>query len=234
MDSFRDAQDSYDKRQSVVVLDGENSSKFWGSGDKFKANHSDSKSFEVTELLQDQEDLFLDRLFIQYDQELLQDQEELFLDRLFDQYNQEFIQASDDSDKIDYDTSWLFGNLQGLYFEDDNIDHRQLEDLVQFRKENKLYSIFLKEPKLVPTPKRKLSPQEQTVHKLRRMTIAAETSPTLRTPRRRLQKTASQGSRSLSRRVRERESSQGQQQKQPLIPGFFIIKKNLKNDQNEF
>ena len=66
------------------------------------------------------------------------------------------------------------------------------------------------------------------------MTIAAETSPTLRTPRRRLQKTASQGSRSLSRRVRERESSQGQQQKQPLIPGFFISKKNLKNDQNEF
>ena len=105
--------------------------------------------------------------------------------------------------------------------------------MVHFRKENKLYSIFLKEPKLAPTPKRKLSPQEQTVHKLRRMTIAAETSPTLRTQRRRLQKTASQGSRSLSRRVRERESSQGQQ-KQPLIPGFFIIKKNLKNDQNKF
>ena len=89
-----------------------------------------------------------------------------------------------------------------IYLEEYNLDHQQLEGMVCHKKENKLYSIFLKLPKITPTPKRKLSPQEQTVHNLRRMTITSDArhaSPILRTPGRRLHKTGAKGSRSLSR-----------------------------------
>ena len=167
MDSYRDAQDSYNRRQNIDVLGEESLIKCWNSDEKFKANHSDSKSFEVSELLEDQE--------------------EMFLDRLFNQVEDVVTGISDEPKEIDYDTSWLFGNMQDMYFEEDIIDHNKIENMILHKKQNKLFSIFLKQQTLAPTPKRKLSPQEQTINKMRRMTINSDTSPALRTPRRRIQ-----------------------------------------------
>lgn len=61
-----------------------------------------------------------------------------------------------------------------------------MEQLVKEKIKNKLYSIFLKEPTMKPTStiKRKLSPQEETINKMRRMTIETHSSPAVRTPRR--------------------------------------------------
>ena len=92
--------------------------------------------------------------------------------------------------------------------------------MIRNKKENKLYDIFLKQQRLAPTPKRKLSPQEEAQSKLRRMTISdSSASPTFRTPRRRLQ-TGAQGSRSLSRSARLRQTGQDGR-KQALIVEFY-------------
>ena len=62
--------------------------KCWESSDKFKANHSDSRLCEVSEVLEYQE--------------------KLFLDRLFNRCDQDFTWAPKKPEEVDYDTSWLF------------------------------------------------------------------------------------------------------------------------------
>ena len=162
----------------------------------------------------------------------MDDQEEMFLDRLFNQVEDVVTGISDEPKEIDYDTSWLFGNMQDMYFEEDIIDHNEIENMVLHKKQNKLFSIFLKQQTLAPTPKRKLSPQEQTINKMRRMTINSDTSPALRTPRRRIQITGVQGSRSLSRSVRTRQTSndKGKKEKQTLISRFYMASKVSDHD----
>ena len=200
LDSFHAAEDSFIKRQNMDVLSTDGIDKYWKSDEKFKANQDDSKSFEVCEILQDQEDWYLDILFQQVEENTQRDLNETY--------------------GINYDTTWLFGNIQEIYFEEDNIEQRQVEDMIRNKKENKLYDIFLKQQRLAPTPKRKLSPQEEAQSKLRRMTISnSSASPAFRTPRRRLQ-TGAQGSRSLSRSARLRQTGQDGR-KQALIVEFY-------------
>ena len=106
----------------------------------------------------------------------------------------------------DYGLDLLFGMDQSLTDDVENYDLERLFTIDLFNEEtfteevlerkiislrkNKLYDIFLQENKL-GTPKRKHSPEQETISKLRRMTIAASSpdpnSPVLRRPPRRRQ-----------------------------------------------
>ena len=75
-------------------------------------------------------------------------------------------------------------------FNEETFTEEVLERKIISLRKNKLYDIFLQENKL-GTPKRKSSPEQETISKLRRMTIAASSpdpnSPVLRRPPRRRQ-----------------------------------------------
>ena len=85
------------------------------------------------------------------------------------------------TDPDDYGLQWLF-TVNIDYFGEEDINESQLGALIDSKKKNKLYSIFLQENKLPSTPKRKHSPEEAVSNKLRRMTLnsVAEASPVLR------------------------------------------------------
>ena len=179
MESFQDATNCYSRRENVCELVGDEIIKEWGSGDKFKANKSDSHSFEQSALLEDQMD-------------------DLGLVLLFSEGSVSHINGST-GDEIDYDLDWLFGSENN--YQEVDCKAVLVGQLVEEKIKNKLYSIFLKEPTMKPasTIKRKLSPQEETINKMRRMTIETHSSPAVGTPRRKLKLNRTAGTRSLSR-----------------------------------
>ena len=203
IDSYHDAETSYVNRLSKHML-VEEVFQNWNSTDKFKANLSDTHSFEVMDLLGVDDDLGLEKLFsmdqVEDSDNLTDNSGEVNYDLvwLFGNEQEQLLGAGD----IDYDMAWLFGNEQEYLFGVEDINLPQLEQIIRVKKENKLYSIFLKSPLSVPASscKRKLSPQEENTIKMRRMTIASDSSPSLRTPRRRITAPKSHGARSLSRR----------------------------------
>ena len=180
MESFQDATNCYSRRENVCELVGNEIIKEWGSGDKFKANKSDSHSFEQSVLLEDQVD-------------------DLGLTLLFSESSVHHTNGTT-GDEIDYGLDWLFG-CENNYYQEVECEEVLVEQLVKEKIKNKLYSIFLKEPTMKPTStiKRKLSPQEETINKMRRMTIETHSSPAVRTPRRKLKLNRTLGTRSLSR-----------------------------------
>ena len=154
----------------------------WDEVPKFKASENDSKSFDVVDLLKYDEDFGLDLLFRQHghgQEESIQkspvDLEDYGLLWLFKDHVEEC------TDPDDYGLQWLF-TVNIDYFGEEDINESQLGALIDSKKKNKLYSIFLQENKLPSTPKRKHSPEEAVSNKLRRMTLnsVAEASPVLR------------------------------------------------------
>ena len=204
IESFQEAENNYSSRESKRQEFTDNLFRNWNSGDKFKANKSDSHSLDQSVLLvSDDDDLGLKLLFSQAPKQQIgcRDNDEIIYDLgwLFD----------DGDYEIDYNLEWLYGGI--------DIDEQVVEQLVEEKKKNKLYSIFLREPTVKPPSfaslKRKLSPQEEATIKMRRMTIETHSSPTLRTPKRRIRLAKTPGTRSLSRHG----TTDGSRLKQALI-----------------
>ena len=111
-------------------------------------------SFELEDLLLDQEDMGLKRLFdshVNYVMWL----EDLCIDKLF---------VED-------------------YFQENEVDGAALNQLIEGKKRNKIWDIFRMEKlngNLIGSPKRKRSPQEQKTVKTRRMSVTNDASPTLK------------------------------------------------------
>ena len=181
----------------------------WDEVPKFKASENDSKSFDVVDLLKYDEDFGLDLLFRQHghgQEESIQkspvDLEDYGLLWLFKDHVEEC------TDPDDYGLQWLF-TVNIDYFGEEDINESQLGALIDSKKKNKLYSIFLQENKLPSTPKRKHSPEEAVSNKLRRMTLnsVAEASPVLRGRETGSKARGNSLSRSVTRRKSNRSNS---------------------------
>ena len=110
------------------------------------------------------------------------------------------------------------------HFGEDVIDQVELEELIIQKRKNKLYELFLKENKLPSvTSKRKHSPEEVVSTKLRRMTLASDSSPRLRkttvAARRRTESTGSNRSNKKNQKALDPQ--------QQLLSTLWGKKKNL-------
>ena len=172
-----DAETSYRKRQGGVSRNSceELAPEDWSDNVKFKGNDSDTKSFEILELIGDNEDYFLDKLFASTSGIGKEEVDDIFdiPDWLF---NHQAMMDENNKWEDDLGLVRLF-SLQEDYFNEQEVDQVDLEQRITTKRKNSLYSIFRK-PGL-STPKRKHSPEEDTTQKMRRMTIS-DCSPNLR------------------------------------------------------
>ena len=157
VDCFSEAKSNYTRRKLLTQKGTEEAlldDLDWGETVKFLKNDGDSMSFELEDLLLDQEDMGLKRLFdsrVNYDMWL----EDLCIDKLF---------VED-------------------YFQENEVDGAALNQLIEGKKRNKIWDIFRMEKlngNLIGSPKRKRSPQEQKTVKTRRMSVTNDASPTLK------------------------------------------------------
>lgn len=129
----------------------------WGMEVKFNKCQGDSRSYETEDILEVDESFGLHWLFnsmiMDSDENGTEDLEEYYLGRLFEED----------------------------HFEEEPIDVHQVSRLVEFKKQNKLYSLFKEEHLYTETfSKRKRSPEQATPSKARRMTVTGDASPALR------------------------------------------------------
>ena len=178
----------------------------WQEEIRFKGNASDSRSFNISDLLRDQDNLHLDWLF-----DLPGEVTNIDLDTDHDP---------------DLGLNWLFDSIEDHFGEED-VNEGELQKLIESKTKNSLYDLFLKNNNYsTGTPKRKHSPEEETSIKLRRLTIS-DSSPSLRSPALRVarQRTFSSGSRALTKGRKKIQPAKDSNQKliTELFPG---IKKN--------
>ena len=202
MESFSEAERNYSERkvgaEVKTLLDGVE----WEENVKFKKNDSDEHSHEITDILGDDKDLGLSRIFtsetnaLETDLNLvpkqvevlqLKDGEDYLLNLLFE------AEHELTEDVEDYGLDLLFVVEHDIYddvvvkhdiFDEEVVAEDELESRVHGLRKNKLYDIFLMDNKL-GSPKRKRSPQQETISKFRRMTIASSpgnNSPALKQP----------------------------------------------------
>ena len=164
--NMQEAEINYSARTGGVTIDQLERIN-WEEDIRFKCNDSDSRSFEIVDLLGDTEDLMLGWLFNSVTAEVEKD---LGMD----------FWGADEYCLL----QWLFNGHQD-FFEEEDINQIELEELIVNKKKNNLYELFLRENKLPATfsAKRKHSPEEIAINKLRRMTINTDSSPALRKPK---------------------------------------------------
>ena len=183
VDSFSDAEICFKKRDSLRFSknpDAEDINSIdWDQEVKFKANNSDTVSFEIEEILSDKYgDLGLNWLFKRESKEVEHVLEEV-LDRenalwwLFNNENENACVEILDRENALW---WLF---QESHWDDGMVDIVHLEKVVKEKKKNKLNEIF-KRDSMISTPKRKRSPEDIAISKFRRMTISTDGSPQLK------------------------------------------------------
>ena len=196
MDSFSEAEQLYSERKVGVqvrtLLDGVS----WEDNVRFKKNDSDEISYEMCDILGDNKDPGSNEL-VTHDNNVVgtgmsSNSRSVILHQLaeIEDYGLDLLFGMDQSltdDVENYDLERLFTiDL----FNEETFTEEVLERKIISLRKNKLYDIFLQENKL-GTPKRKSSPEQETISKLRRMTIAASSpdpnSPVLRRPPRRRQ-----------------------------------------------
>ena len=191
----------------------------WDDEVRFRGNDGDSKSFELSDLLQQDDTMYLEWLFTIPPPcgavEPEDDNDSLDLEWLFRVPNvrEKLSDGLNFWEEDDYGLQLLFA-IHYDHFGEDEINQAVLEDLIIRKKKNSLYELFLKENKLpTTTPKRKHTPEEVISTKMRRMTLATDSSPSLRktisAPRRRAD---SSGSYKARRKHKESQALDPQQQ----------------------
>ena len=183
VDSFSDAEICFKKRDSLRFSknpDAEDINSIdWDQEVKFKANNSDTGSFEIEEILSDDYgDMGLDWLFKGESREVEHVLEEVLdgenaLWWLFNNENEKAIVEILDRENTLW---WLF---QESHWDDGMVDIVHLEKVKKEKKKNKLNEIF-KRDSMISTPKRKRSPEDIAISKFRRMTISTDGSPQLK------------------------------------------------------
>ena len=139
--NMQEAEFNYASRTGGVTVD-QLERIDWDENVHFKCNKSDSRSFEIADLLDDDEGLALGWLF-----DLPTGEEENVFMVDFWGGEEYFL------------LQWLF-NEQVDLFEEEEFDQTELEELIMNKKKISLYELFLRENKL-PVPmsaKRKHSP----------------------------------------------------------------------------
>ena len=91
------------------------------------------------------------------------------------------IMDSDENGTEDLEEYYLERLFEEDHFEEEPIDVHQVSRLVEFKKQNKLYSLFKEEHLYTETfSKRKRRPEQAAPSKARRMTVTGDASPALR------------------------------------------------------
>ena len=193
MESFSLAEKKYSERKVGAEVKTLLYGVKWEENIKFKKNDSDEHSHEITDILGDDKDLGLSRIFtletnaLETDLNLRSKQVSVFQQEDVEDYvlNLLFEVEHDLTEDVeDYGLDLLFV-VEHDVFDEEVVAEDELESRVHGLRKNKLYDIFLMDNKL-GSPKRKRSPQQETISKFRRMTIAASSpgsnSPALKQP----------------------------------------------------
>ena len=233
MDDYSDAQCYYKKRigkdQQLLEVDAVQYLT-WNDEIKFKANVSDSRSFDLIDLLELDDNLGLENLFTMEPSSVPtaipvnteEEEESYYLEWLFKERMDIW-----EEDEESYYLEWLFEEKNDL-FNEEQLDPVEIEQVVVRKKRNMLYDIFKKDNN---SGKRKLSPEEETVQKFRRMTISNDTSPVLK-PADLKSKFRTRRCSSLDKkRLKELAEDKKKGVKQPLITQLF--KGELINSEEE-
>ena len=203
MESFSDAEYSYMVRRETGLANDES---LWCDNLKFKKYVSDNSSFELEVLLNDYSLEWLFHHEIREEVTSASEEEKVFtndfsLDWLFRQEVEEELSSSTVGGKVitsaqckkvvhtqeEDEESFYLDNLFKedelvADSDDEQIEETELMNLIARKRKNSLPEIFKKENSIkINSPKRKReSPEEQVTTKLRRMTIAGDSSPSLR------------------------------------------------------
>ena len=251
--SFNEAEDYYKGRMAKDPIQKEINDIAnlpWEEDEKFKMNNSDSRSFDILDLIDCEQDMGLARLFEQKEIKVPEPEktpgavEVEFIratDKGITSYNTRPLVVSKetsfitwrgekevDQDTEDYGLTWLFGEeetdygLDWLFSDEDNafedrlIDKMALVRAVVAKRRNSLPDIFKR------MDKRKRSPVELTnsmlTKKFKMMSVASDSSPKLRTPKKsiRVRSCISKSSRSVK-------GKQKLDPKQALLTQFLNI-----------
>ena len=124
-----------------------------------------------------------------------------------------------------YHLDWLF-QINDNYYDEEDIDPEGVADIIKKKKVNILYSLFKQDPvsPLGRTPKRKLSPQEENVVKMKRLTLDSGMSPILKQPGTSKARTSAKTPAGRGRRAMKSQD-QGRL-RQALLPQFWKSEDN--------
>ena len=218
IENMNQAEVNYSTRIGVLTSD-QLADINWDKEVRFKCNDSDSRSFEVSDLFQEDDTMDLDWLFRIPQScgapEPGEDNDNLDLEWLFTVPNvrENLSDGFNFWEENDYGLQLLFA-IYYDHFGEDEINQAVLDDLIKRKRKNSLYELFLKENKLpTPGPKRKHSPGEVLSSKMRRMTLATDSSPSLRRTKVAIRRRAdSSGSYKARRNYKESQALDPQQQ----------------------
>ena len=149
----------------------------WDGDCRFKCNNSDSRSYGVVDILEDEEGTGFEWLFKEHccggnknNQSYPEELEDYGLFELFNEDTGNAVVNVNIDPGEGFGLQWLFGEIID-HFDEEDIDEKQLGLLSESKKRNKLFSIFLQDNKIPSASKRKHSPEELVTNKLRRMTL---------------------------------------------------------------